>query len=283
MLTDLQLADLFETIRQFNARQGEPKPPVPGDWTLTFREDFTTNSHRWDTVYPWNKPTGRGGALVGNSPLEWNLNHRYGPTAAIEAWDFTDGLSIIADHMPSTLKPHLGYTLEDADVDTLGKYDYTSACFNSAKTFNQRYGYFEAVLQCPEGRGLWPAFWLRGEHTVPEIDILEILGHEPTRGYTTLHYMDGDVKRSAHIEAWAEFREWRKVGLLWTPELLQLYIDDKPAGGGPIPNYGAYVPMSIYLNLAVGGSWPGPPDKNTIFPAVFGVRDLRVWQRADLA
>jgi beta-glucanase (GH16 family) len=50
--------------------------------------------------------------------------------------------------------------------------------FHSDGKFQQKYGYFEARMNLPRGRGAWPAFWLLGRYDGqapyrPEIDIME--------------------------------------------------------------------------------------------------------------
>jgi beta-glucanase (GH16 family) len=34
------------------------------------------------------------------------------------------------------------------------------------------------------------------------------------------------------------------------------------------------------MNLAIGGSWSGPPDGTTVFPATMQVDYVKVWQKA---
>ncbi|WP_433983719.1 glycoside hydrolase family 16 protein [Tunturiibacter empetritectus] len=70
---------------------------------------------------------------------------------------------------------------------------YTSARLNTKGLFSQAYGRFEARIQLPTGKGIWPAFWLLGDDidTNPwpksgEIDIIENIG-DPHTIYSTLH------------------------------------------------------------------------------------------------
>ena len=35
----------------------------------------------------------------------------------------------------------------------------------------------------------------------------------------------------------------------------------------------------LILNLAIGGSWSGPPDATTVFPATMQVDYVKVWQK----
>ena len=44
------------------------------------------------------------------------------------------------------------------------------------------YGTVEARFKAPAGRGLWPAIWLlpASKESRPEIDLLEMIGQNPT-------------------------------------------------------------------------------------------------------
>jgi len=71
---------------------------------------------------------------------------------------------------------------------------YTSARLKTHGKFATGYGRIEARLKLPRGQGIWPAFWMLGDNIdqVPwpacgEIDIVELIGHEPGTLYGTLH------------------------------------------------------------------------------------------------
>lgn len=51
------------------------------------------------------------------------------------------------------------------------------------------------------------------------------------------------------------------------------------AGASPQAPFDA--PFSLAISLAVGGTWPGPPDANTAFPATLSVEYVRVWGKPD--
>lgn len=248
-------------------------------WTNTFNETFIgpLDLTRWDTVYPWSDPTLSGCSLPTNHEAQWYWNHRHLPSTIAKPWQVSNGcLTLVADNMPPLLKPTAGYI----SPPTVGIYNYQSGMIHNRNSFSQLYGYFEIEAQLPAGRGLWPAFWLLPHDLSwpPEIDIFEMLGHEPNKLYTTLHLPN--INPNAHIEAWIDTSSFHRYGLRWTAQELTLFIDGKEAGGGRIPSaLAAAMPMYMILNLAVGGvgSWPGSPDSTTTFPAKMNVRAIRAW------
>ena len=71
--------------------------------------------------------------------------------------------------------------------------NYLSGLITSYDSFRFTHGYAEARVKLPEGQGLWPAFWLLTSfyvEDVPEIDIMEFLGHEKETVYHTYHYFE---------------------------------------------------------------------------------------------
>ena len=71
---------------------------------------------------------------------------------------------------------------------------WTSGRMNTRGLFTQQYGRFEARIKLPKGQGLWPAFWLLGANSKSEgwprcgeIDIMENLGHEPSKIHGSMH------------------------------------------------------------------------------------------------
>ncbi|MBX2817798.1 MAG: glycoside hydrolase family 16 protein [Saprospiraceae bacterium] len=79
--------------------------------------------------------------------------------------------------------------------ESSGGKDYTSARIRSYNMAKWTYGRFEASIKMPTGRGMWPAFWMLSS-TEPygtwpqsgEIDVVEVVGHEPEIAHGTIHY-----------------------------------------------------------------------------------------------
>ena len=110
-----------------------------------------------------------------------------------------------------------------------------------------------------------------------EIDIYEMLGHEPEVFYTSLHaenYHDGlHIKHEGY-----EHGDFITVGVDWGPDYIDWYYNERKVASASVA---FSVPMYIIVNLAVGGSWGGDPTNETKFPATLQVDYVRVYQKID--
>lgn len=180
-----------------------------------------------------------------------------------------------------------------AERRAAGGKDYTSGMIGSFGKFSQKYGYFEIRARCPRGRGLWSAFWLLPEvkdrskpewwkeHWPREIDVLELLGHEPEKAYFSVHWPDGNGGHAFETKPWTgpDFSDgFHTFAVRWEPGECVWYVDgmERAKATEGVPG----VPMFLLANLAVGGDWPGAPDEATAFPASMEIDYIRVWQRA---
>jgi beta-glucanase (GH16 family) len=174
-----------------------------------------------------------------------------------------------------------------------GSCRYTSGRVLTAGTFEQAYGWFEARIKVPRGQGIWPAFWLLGGNNWPtegEIDIMEVLGHEPQALYGTAHgpgYFGADAPTRKKVSAKPLSDDFHTYAVNWTPGLIVWYLDGQeyfrltPAdlqGRKWVFDH----PFHMILNVAVGGRWPGSPDRSTVFPQTMLVDYVRVkaWEKA---
>lgn len=160
-----------------------------------------------------------------------------------------------------------------------------------------KYGYFECRMKVPAGRGLWPAFWLNPQDAKwpPEIDVMEIVdnGRDTTKNsFHNVHPGKSETAEtvSTKLDKWSSYRPdfdykdgYHVFAVEWTPDTVRHFVDgvmvaerrnfhwrhDDGSDGGP---------AHVLVNLAVGGSWPGPPDTDTLFPANLAIDYIRVWQ-----
>jgi hypothetical protein len=185
-----------------------------------------------------------------------------------------DALVITADRTPAAMRPLIPESFA---------HDYISGAISSYP-FSQTYGYFEMRGRVPAGRGLWPAFWLLPVDMSwpPEIDVMEVLGQEPTRIFTTVHSRKfstgtqiGFGTKTVDLSA-----DDHLFGVDWGPERIRFYVDRKLVFTQPTPE-DCHKPFYIIANLAVGGptSWPHAPDASTPFPAHFRIASIQAWRR----
>ena len=162
-------------------------------------------------------------------------------------------------------------------LDALGGYQYTSGLITTRESFQQTYGYFEMKAELPQGQGLWPAFWLwpaDGSYA-PELDVMEMLGNDPSTIYTTVHSNgpSGHQFASNVADTSAGFHTY---GADWEPDQVTWYFDGEQIAQTPTPA-DMHSPMFLLANLAVGGTWPGSPDATTGFPANMQIDYIRAY------
>lgn len=159
---------------------------------------------------------------------------------------------------------------------------YTSGLVDTKDRFSQVFGRFEVRAQLPRGRGIWPAHWMLPEdHPAwpPEIDIMEMLGHEPDVVHLTQHWgtWPNNASRGVPFRG-PDFSEgFHTFAVEWSSDRIDWFVDDRPAfsSTGDIPR----IPFYLILNTAVGGQWPGNPDETTEFPQYHRIDYVRVYER----
>ncbi len=185
-----------------------------------------------------------------------------------------------------------------AKAEAFGGKNYTSARLLSRYKADFRYGRLEARLKTPRTQGIWPAFWMLptseaygGWPYSGEIDIMELLGHEPNKSYATLH-AEGTApglsiySSSNYVLSTGTFADaFHTFAIEWSPVEIKFYIDNiliatKSAtslAASPRP-FPFDQPFFFLLNVAVGGNWPGNPNASTVLPQTMEVDYVRVYQ-----
>ena len=153
----------------------------------------------------------------------------------------------------------------------------------------------EVRADLPTGAGVWPAIWTR-EGTMPspdtgvEVDIVEFLGHEPTRIYEVQHvWQQGThLRRPAYCDAWAPNgqtwvsgfhtygfeREGGTMRWLIDGEVRCTSTQDLPVK----PSY-------LMINVSLGGAWPNitvPLSSSTPMPQAFVIDYVRLYGKGSL-
>lgn len=157
---------------------------------------------------------------------------------------------------------------------------YTSGAVTTENKQLFQYGTIEIRAKLPSGQGIFPAFWLlpQSGSQYPEIDIMELLGHEPDSAWHVMHYEKNGKKRKYSSEYKGEpFDEGFHVfALQWTEHSVKWFID-----GEETYSVSENIPsekMFLYLNTAVGGDWPGNPDGTTRFPQTMQIDYIRYYR-----
>src|SRR5271165_6439397 len=158
--------------------------------------------------------------------------------------------------------------------------------------YHQEFGYFESRLKMPRIRGGWLSFWLiaASGRVPPEIDIVEIInnGKETTR--RSYHILHGQVRntrysaldRDGGLDAQVDFADdFHQFSIEWTPDAVKHFVDDRLVADRSFawvhPDGSAPGPAELIINLAIGGSWPGPPQNAADFPAALAIDYLRIY------
>ena len=179
-----------------------------------------------------------------------------------------------------------------------GTRSYTSSRIRTKGKGDWKYGRFEIRARLPKGKGIWPAIWMLptenrygGWPDSGEIDIVELVGHEAGKVHGTLHYGDNTrnhaYRGSIYTLPKGDFsQDFHVFRLDWEPERIRWYVDgrvyqtqtrwhtDGHAFPAPFDQK-----FHLLINVAVGGNWPGSPDKTTEFPQTLTVDYVRVYQR----
>jgi beta-glucanase (GH16 family) len=174
--------------------------------------------------------------------------------------------------------------------------EYTSGRLQTKGKFSMTYGRLEARVRVPAGKGLWSCVWAMGDDiwtagwpTAGEMDILEVLGDNPSTGYGSLHGPIGTTqsswgKSTPFTMAGSLADSYHDFGIIWTADSVEWTVDGMayarvdrsslPAGARWVFDHGFH-PI---LSLAVGGNWPGSPDASTQFPATMSVDWIRAYK-----
>lgn len=241
--------------------EGEPV------WTLTWEDEFDGPAGQLPAPDRWQFDVGTG---WGNDQLEYDTDR-----AQNVSLDGNGNLAITARRESYEGQP------------------YTSGRIKTQGLFQQREGRFEARIRLPSGRGIWPAFWMLGSNfpTVGwplcgEIDIMEYRGQEPTVVHGSVHgpeYSGGNALTGRYDLMGARFdTEFHVFTVEWRADTITWYVDGEGyhrVRRGDVP--GPWVfdqPFFLLLNVAVGGTFVGPPDGTTSFPQTMLVDWVRVYE-----
>lgn len=247
----------------------------PRDWKLVWKEDFSgkkVNEKKWNIL---TRETSKHGELQYYVPDEVYIQ---------------DGCLRIRSNKRE-----------------FGDKHYTSGRLDTKDKVVITYGRVEIKGKLPVGKGLWPAYWLypqnrdwlmectmrdaiaKGQESMipefrpwyTEIDIMEVLGDQPSVFYATFHYdsFKGERKNSSgkYTAPFSFADDFHLFVLDWEPESIRWYIDGKLVHRvtANVP----HTPHFLIINTAIGGSWPGEPNETTVFPQYHDIDYIKIYQR----
>ena len=173
-VTSAEVTIVNDDARVPFSNNGYQAPTAYAGYTLSWNDEFNGSSL---DAGAWAHETGDGCPNLcgwGNNELEYY-------TSRPENLFFQDGKMII-----------------EARSETLSGKNYTSSKILTRNKKFFKYGRVDIRAILPKGKGIWPAFWMLPENNVHggwpksgEIDIMEMVGHEPKKVYGTLHYGPG--------------------------------------------------------------------------------------------
>ena len=222
----------------------KPGEDIPDFTNLVWSDDFDETGAPSDANWSYNMGTGNNG--WGNGESQY----------------YTD--------RPDNVVLEDGVLKITAQKEEFGGSQYTSARIITEDKFEFTYGRVDVRAKLPTGGGTWPAIWLLGQdyatNTWPacgEIDIMEHVGNEQDRIFSSLHYpgnSGGDaVTQSRMVEGVSD--EFHVYSVIWSESIIQFLIDDDPyhtfANNPDLPFNSDFF---IILNVAMGGNFGGVID-----------------------
>ncbi len=253
------------------AQYVEPEIYTPAGYKLVWRDEFNDPSLIMPDAKEWWYETAEPGWV--NNELQTYVAGRTGDIITADVSDGTLKIRAIKD----------------------GNRVY-SARVNTRK--NWTYGYFEARLKLPKGKGTWPAFWMMpsvwsGWPDGGEIDIMEHVGCVPTEVSSSIHckayYHAIGTQKTAARKVAGVMDEFHTYALEWTPEYIKTYVDGKQlfyynpddySGGRNANTWPFNKPFELKLNLAWGGDWGGMMGVDeSCLPATYEIDYVRVFQK----
>ena len=244
---------------------GYTTPETYQGYRLAWKDDFDGNTLSSD----WKHEIGTGDGGWGNSELQY-----YRP----ENTSVENGLLIIT-----------------AKKESFNGQEYTSSRITTQGKRNFKYGRVDIRAVLPEGQGLWPALWMLGESITNvgwpkcgEIDIMEMIGGQPTNDKTThgtVHWDNNGTYANfgkSYTNSNGKLSEQFHVySIIWDEKAVRWYFDDvlyNTVDTTPSALSEFQANFFFIFNLAVGGKWPGSPIESTKFSQRMAVDYIRVFQ-----
>ncbi len=157
-----------------------------------------------------------------------------------------------------------------------------------------KYGYIEASIKLPKGKGTWPAFWMmpvnfKSWPADGEIDIMEEVGGHANYVSSSLHANahvhsnNTQITHEMYLDGAED--EFHTYAILWTAQNITTYVDGKiqmsyDNRGLGRDDWPYEDPFYVIFNLAWGGTWGGTYGiDESALPCTMEVDYIRVYQK----
>ncbi len=246
-------------------QSGYTTPLTYDNWDLIWQDEFSGNALNTDT---WTYEIGTGNSGWGNNESQYYRK---------ENTSVQNGCLVI-----------------EARQETFAGRPYTSSRIITQNAFDFKYGRVDIRAALPIGQGIWPALWMLGSNfstigwpSCGEIDIMELLGHEPNIVHGTAHWSNAGQHASysgyTTLPSGTFHEKFHVFSIVWNEAQINWFVDDKLYHTINItPNELSEFHQNFFFifNVAVGGNWPGYPNATTTFPQRMIVDYVRVFQKS---
>lgn len=259
-----------ELTKQYTVTQevGTGENYVPAGYNLVWSDDFESSKPALPDRTKWSYETGANG---------WGNNEIQNYIAGVSG---TDTCALVSNGILKIIAKKRGS-------------EVISIRMNSTSSW--QYGYFEARLKVPGGKGTWPAFWMLPKNFSSwpldgEIDIMEYVGYRPNVVQSSVHTMSynhsiGTEKTATKSISNAE-TEFHVYAIEWSADKITGFVDGEPYftfqndKKNDKNTWPFNAPFYLKLNLAWGGNWGGSQGiDNTKLPATYEIDFVRVYQK----
>ncbi len=167
---------------------------------------------------------------------------------------------------------------------------YYSGKINSKDKVEFTYGVIEVRAKLATAKGLWPAIWMLGSDISEvgwpasgEIDILEYIGREPGKVFTSLHTpaSHGNTINTKKTKIENIEEGYHTYKAIWTQEYIEFFVDGQSLYKF-VPNkydeqhYPFKKDFYFLINVAVGGNLGGAEINDEALPDKFYIDYIKV-------
>ena len=257
-----------KTVTVTQAAADKPAYYAPEGYQLVWNDEFNEGTEL--NKVDWTHEVQNSGWV--NHELQNYVNHT------------TPKGSLVTEVMGGTLRIHC--FKEDGKI-------YSGRVYAHVKE-GWKYGYIEASIKLPKGKGTWPAFWMmpvnfRSWPADGEIDIMEEVGYHPdfvsSSLHANVHVHSNNTQVTHEMYCKGAEGEFHTYAIEWTAQNITTYVDGKVQlsydnKGLGRDDWPYNDPFYVIFNLAWGGDWGGSQgvDENAL-PVTMEVDYVRVFQK----